>query len=60
MGPRGETELISLIKKNATESRVMTNIKAKESIVKALALANILNPNVDFVIESLFFTYAKE
>jgi hypothetical protein len=38
----------------------MNNVKAKESIVKALALANIQNPNVDFVIETLFFTYAKE
>ena len=60
LGPRGETELISLIKKSPSENRLLNNSKAKECIVKAFALANIENPNVDFVIETLFYTYARE
>lgn len=28
--------------------------------MKALALSNIENPNIDFVIETLFFTYSRE
>ena len=60
LGPRGETELISLIKKSPSDVRILNNSKAKECIVKAFALANIENPNVDFVIETLFYTYARE
>lgn len=56
----GEQQLISLIKQNQTETRLINNIKAKECIIKAFALADITNANIDFVIETLYFTYARE
>jgi hypothetical protein len=60
MGPQGETMLISLIKKNQTQNRLLNNSKAKECIIKAFALSNIENPNIDFVIETLFYTYSRD
>lgn len=60
LGPQGETELIALIRKNEAQSRVLNNNKAKECIVKAFALANIEHPNIDFVIETLFYTYSRD
>ena len=60
LGPKGETQLISLIKKNQSENRLLNNSKAKECIIKAFALANVEDPNIDFVIETLFYTYARE
>jgi len=56
----GENQLISLIKKNETQSRLINNSKAKECIIKAFALSNVENPNIDFVIETLFYTYSRE
>jgi len=49
-----------LIKQNQSESRLINNSKAKECIIKAFALSDIKNPNIDFVIETLFYAYAKE
>ena len=60
MGPQGEAQLIALIKNHTQNSRLLNNNKAKECIIKALALSNIENPNIDFVIEALFYAYAKE
>lgn len=60
MGPQGEAQLIALIKNHHQNSRLLNNNKAKECIIKALALSNIENPNIDFVIEALFYAYAKE
>ena len=60
LGQLGETQLIALIKKNQSSSRLLNNNKAKECIIKAFALADIRNPNIDFVIETLFYTYSKE
>ena len=60
MGIKGESLMIALMKKNETQSKILTNNKAKECIVKAFALSNIENPNIDFVIETLFFTYGRE
>jgi hypothetical protein len=39
---------------------MFSNSKAKECIIKAFALADVQNPNIDFVIETLFYSYAKE
>ena len=60
LGPKGEMKLISLIKKNQSENRLLNNNKAKECIIKAFALANVEDPNIDFVIETLFYTYTRE
>jgi len=38
----------------------LNNSKAKESIIKAFALANVDHPNIDFIIETLFYTYSRE
>lgn len=58
LGPRGETEMISLLRKNEAQNRILHNNKSKECIVKSLALANIEHPNIDFIIETLFYTYS--
>lgn len=58
LGSKGEQQLIALVKQSASESR--SNPKAKECIIKAFALANVQNPNIDFVIETLFYAYAKD
>jgi hypothetical protein len=60
LGQSGETELIAIVKMNKSENRLLNNNKAKECIIKAFALSDILNPNIDFVIQTLFFTYTKE
>ena len=60
LGPHGETQLIALLKQHHSQNRLLTNSKAKEFIVKALAQSNIENPNIDFVIETLFFSYSRE
>ena len=46
-----------MIRKNEAKSKVLNNSKAKDCIIKAFALANIWHPNIDFVIETLFYTY---
>lgn len=58
LGPKGEQQLIALVKQSPSESK--TNPKAKECILKAFAVANVQNPNIDFVIETLFYAYARE
>lgn len=60
LGARGETEMISLLRKNEAQNRILNNNKAKECIVKSLALANIEHPNIDFIIETLFYTYSQD
>lgn len=60
MGPKGEQQLIALIKQNQSESKLINNSKAKECILRSFALSNINNPNIDFVIETLFYEYARE
>jgi hypothetical protein len=60
LGPKGEQQLIALIKQNQSETRLINNVKAKECIIKAFALANVSNPNIDFVIETLFYVYQQE
>lgn len=52
--------MIALIRQNQSQTRLINNTKAKESIIKAFALADITNPNIDFVIETLFFSYSQE
>lgn len=52
--------LIQLIKKNTSQNRLLNNVKAKECIIKSFALSNIENPNIDFVIETLFYTYSRD
>lgn len=49
VGPLGEQTLVQILK-NEPEN----NHKLRECIIRALALANVNNPNVDFVIEVLF------
>jgi HEAT repeat protein len=49
VGPLGEQTLVQILK-NEPEN----NMKLRECIIRALALANVNNPNVDFVIEVLF------
>lgn len=39
---------------------MINNVKAKECIIKAFALSDITQPNIDFVIETLFFAYSQE
>ena len=51
VGPLGEQTLVQILK-NEPEN----NHKLRECIIRALALANVNNPNVDFVIEILFQT----
>lgn len=58
LGPRGETEMISLLRTHESKNRILNNNKSKECIVKSLALANIEHPNIDFIIETLFYTYS--
>ena len=60
LGPQGEQQLIALIKQSEPHNRLLNNSKAKENIIRAFALADIQNPNIDFVIEMLFYTYSKE
>lgn len=62
LGPQGESQLIALIMNhnNLQQNRMLNNNKAKECIIKAFALSNIENPNIDFVIETLFYAYSKE
>lgn len=60
LGPKGEQHLIALIKQNQSETRLINNVKAKECIIKSFALADVSNPNVDFVIETLFYVYQQE
>ena len=52
--------MISLLRKNEAQNRILNNLKSKESIVKSLALANIEHPNIDFIIETLFYTYSQD
>ena len=49
MGPLGEQVLVNL-----TQRLPPNDSKLKTSVVRALALANILSPSIDFVIEVLF------
>jgi hypothetical protein len=49
VGPLGEQTLVQILK-----NEPKSNHKLKECIVRALALANVNNPNIDFVIEVLF------
>lgn len=51
VGTLGEQTLVQILK-NEPEN----NHKLRECIVRALALANVSNPNIDFVIEVLFAT----
>ena len=51
VGTLGEQTLVQILK-NEPEN----NHKLRECIVRALALANVNNPNIDFVIEVLFAT----
>lgn len=61
LGPQGEAQLIAVIKNNNHQlNKMLLNSKAKECIIKAFALSDIENPNIDFVIETLFYAYAKE
>ena len=39
---------------------MLLNSKSKECIIKAFAMSDIENPNIDFVIETLFYAYAKD
>lgn len=49
MGPLGETQLVNLV-----PTLHQNDSKLKVGIVRALALANIHSPSIDFVIELLF------
>lgn len=49
VGTLGEQTLVQIVK-----SEPENNHKLRECIVRALALANVNNPNIDFVIEILF------
>lgn len=49
VGTLGEQVLVRILK-----SEPENNFKLRECIVRALALANVQNPNIDFVIEVLF------
>jgi len=51
VGTLGEQTLVQILK-NEPEN----NHKLRECIVRALALSNVNNPNIDFVIEVLFQT----
>lgn len=51
VGILGEQTLVQILK-NEPEN----NHKLRECIVRALALANVNNPNIDFVIEVLYQT----
>lgn len=51
VGAQGEQTLVQILK-NEPEN----NHKLRECIVRALALSNVNNPNIDFVIEVLFQT----
>jgi hypothetical protein len=51
VGPLGEQTLVQILK-----AEPQANHKLREAIVRALALANVSNPNIDFVIEVLFST----
>lgn len=59
-GQLGEQKIIQLIRKRETESRLINNAKAKECLVKSLALAEVSHPNIDFVVETLFYCYQRE
>ena len=49
VGYLGEQTLVQILK-----SEPENNSKLRECIVRALALANVKHPNIDFVIEMLF------
>jgi HEAT repeat protein len=49
LGTEGESTLLKLM---ATENE--SNYKLKGSVAKALALANVNSPNIDFIVECLF------
>lgn len=51
VGILGEQTLVQILK-----SEPENNQKLRECIVRALALANVDNPNIDFVIEILYQT----
>ena len=51
VGTLGEQTLVQILK-----GEPENNNKLRECIVRALALANVNNPNIDFVIEILFQT----
>ena len=52
--------MISLLRTHETKNRILNNNKSKECIVKSLAHANIEHPNIDFIIETLFYTYSQD
>lgn len=51
MGARGEQTLVSLLDKEPAN-----NHKFRSCIVRALALSDVQNPVIDFVLETLFKT----
>ena len=51
MGAFGEQTLVNILQKEP-----VNNLKLRSCIVRALALANVANASIDFVIEVLFKT----
>ena len=52
--------MVALIKINNHQlNKMFRNSKAKKCIIKAFALADVENLNIDFVIETLFYSYTK-